>query len=125
SNADAALAIGWLTEAIESVEAVPVLHCCASDVPFDLLSQTKMRALSLDLDQISTTALDDVGEWIDSGRELWLGIVSGIDPPTPLAATQLTRRLLAWWSTLGYSEVDTLPANTLTPSCGLAGASPA
>lgn len=124
ANADAALAIGWLTEAIEATEATPILHCCAGTVPFDVLSQTKVRALSVDVDMLATQTLEDVGEWIDSGREIWLGVVPGIDPPADLVATQLTKRLLAWWSTVGYSDVEKLPRNTLTPSCGLAGATP-
>jgi hypothetical protein len=36
----------------------------------------------------------------------------------------LTRRVLAWWSELGFSVVESLPPTTVTPSCGLAGASP-
>ncbi len=33
-------------------------------------------------------------------------------------------RVLTWWRGLGYTEVETLPSTTVTPSCGLAGASP-
>lgn len=126
ANADAAQAIGWLTEAIGSAGATPLLHCCAQTIPFDLLQQTAVRALSVDLEMLGVDTFDSVGEWIDAGREIWLGVVPGSDLPSSVSATpaQLTKRLLTWWSGLGYSDVEALPAQTVTPSCGLAGASP-
>jgi len=33
-------------------------------------------------------------------------------------------RVLGWWSALGFSEAETVPATVVTPACGLAGASP-
>jgi hypothetical protein len=32
--------------------------------------------------------------------------------------------VLGWWSALGFSEAQSIPATTITPACGLAGASP-
>ena len=46
---------------------------------------------------LGTSVLDEVGEWIDTGREIWLGIIPGIDPAALTTATQVTKRLLAWW----------------------------
>lgn len=123
-NPAAAQALGWLVEVIESAGATPALHCCARTVPFELLTQTGISALSVDLDMLGTDTFDSVGAWVDDGRQIWLGIVAGTEPADSASDTQLTRRLLAWWSTLGYSDVDTLPVQTLTPSCGLAEASP-
>ncbi|MDQ3312767.1 MAG: methionine synthase, partial [Actinomycetota bacterium] len=67
---------------------------------------------------------DVVAGWVDAGRELWPGVVPSLEPDRPPSGAELTRRLLSWWADLGHSDVEHLPATTVTPACGLAGASP-
>ena len=70
--------------------------------------------------------LIDLGSWLDMGRTAWLGFVHTAPPAgEPPTDADITTRLLGWWRDLGYTEVETLPETTITPTCGLAGASPA
>lgn len=125
STADAAQAIEWLLEAVASTDTTTVLHCCASDVPFAVLRETSVAAVSFDVSLLTRAEYDDVAMWVDAGRTLWPGVVPAVDPAEPSSEVDLTKRLLTWWSALGFSDPDSLPAMTLTPTCGLAGASPA
>jgi len=99
-----------------------VVHCCAPRVPLDLLRAAGASAASFDLALVHD--LDAVGTAIEAGTHLVLGVVPGTD--SPLAAPKATAsRVQAWWRELGF-PVDRLPdAVTLTPACGLAGATPA
>jgi hypothetical protein len=104
-------------------EGYRVIHSCASDLPFDLLRAAGADAISTDLSQIGTRQLDSLGELVEAGISLWLGVVPGTD--APLDRRQLTDRLTAAWSQLGFSPELLAGSVVPTPSCGLAGASPA
>jgi methionine synthase II (cobalamin-independent) len=98
-----------------------VLHCCAARMPMDLFRAAGADAVSFDLGLVQD--LDAVGSAIEAGVHLFPGVVPGTD--TSLGAPKATAsRVQAWWNELGFA-VEQLPtAVTLTPSCGLAGASP-
>ncbi len=126
SSADAAQAVDWQVEAIVSSGATSVVHCCSSDVPFAMLNETDVHAVSFDLSLVTRPQYDDLAGWAETGRELWPGVVPATDPDgEPPEAADVTRRVLSWWSALGFSEPGATPATTVTPACGLAGASPA
>ncbi|MGI8627260.1 MAG: methionine synthase [Geodermatophilaceae bacterium] len=99
-----------------------IVHCCASDTPIELLRRTGPDALSLDLNL--TLDQDELGVAIETGTALLLGVVPGTDTtlPTPLETAD---RLRSWWRRLGFDPENLPGIVTLTPSCGLAGASPA
>lgn len=123
--ADAAQALTWVADAALESGASVVVHCCAPEVPFDVLRSTPITGLSFDLSLLERAWYDDVGGWLDTGRSLWLGAVPAIEPagaaPT---GPELTASVLSWWRDLGFTDVETLPETVVTPSCGLAGASP-
>lgn len=122
---DAAQSLGWVLEAASGVGAIPVVHCCAARLPFDVLRSAPVPALSFDATSLDTSQYDDLGAWVEDGRSLWPGVVPATDPAgNPPTATQLTSTVLRWWADLGYSSLETLPDTTVTPTCGLAGASP-
>ncbi len=123
--ADAAAALAWVVDAVIAAGAVPVVHCCAEGLPWAVLSETRVQAVSFDVSTISRGEYDDVAEWVESGRQVWPGVVPTTEQERWPTDADLTRQLLAWWGRLGYSDVETLPPTTVTPACGLAGASPA
>lgn len=123
--ADAAQTLDWVLGAIADSGATTAVHCCATDLPFAVFKETSAQALSADVGCLGSGSYDDVGGWVDAGRELWLGVVPSLAPSgQPPAGKLLTTEVLRWWSALGYSEPDALPDMTITPGCGLAGASP-
>jgi methionine synthase II (cobalamin-independent) len=100
-----------------------VIHSCAADVPFDLLRAAGADAVSVDLSLIGSKQLDALGELVEAGTSLWLGVIPGTD--TALDRRQLTDRVTEVWSQLGFSPDLLAESVVLTPTCGLAGASPA
>jgi methionine synthase II (cobalamin-independent) len=110
-----------LTELIGRLGVPVVVHCCASRAPLDLFRAAGAAGLSFDLGLVQD--LDAVGTAIEAGTHLFPGVVPGIDSPLPAPKATATR-VQAWWSELGFAA-DVLPAAvTLTPACGLAGATP-
>lgn len=98
-----------------------VVHCCAPRTPLGLFRAAGAAAVSFDLALVQD--LDAVGEAVDAGLHLFLGVVPGTDSPLP-APTATASRVQAWWRELGFPVDDLAAALTLTPACGLAGATP-
>jgi methionine synthase II (cobalamin-independent) len=121
----AAQALTWVAQAVADSDASAVLHCCAPEVPFDVLTSVPLDAVSIDMTLVLEDQYDAIGAWLDAERDVWFGVVPGIEPTAPHpTGSELTATVLAWWRALGYTELDTLPDTTVTPRCGLAGASP-
>ncbi|HEX6469053.1 MAG TPA: methionine synthase [Streptosporangiaceae bacterium] len=100
-----------------------VVHCCAPDVPYGLLRRAGAAAVSVDLALVPRRADDDIGETIDAGGGLFVGVVPGTDAVLPdLKETAAPVREL--WRRLGFPPERLTDQVVLTPACGLAGASP-
>jgi methionine synthase II (cobalamin-independent) len=107
------------------VGALPVpvvVHCCARRAPLGLFRAAGAAGLSFDLGLVQD--LDPLGEAVDAGVHLLPGVVPGTDATLP-APQATASRLQAWWRELGFAAEQLSGAVTLTPSCGLAGATPA
>lgn len=122
--ADATQALDWVLASAASAGASTVVHCCAQAPPFELLTQTTVGAVSFDVSLFPAASYDDLGAWVDADRGVWLGVVPTIEPDVPPSEVEVTRDVISWWSGVGHSELETLPSTTLTPACGLAGATP-
>ncbi|MGP4112075.1 methionine synthase [Streptomyces sp. 4N509B] len=104
-----------------------VVHCCAPGVPFGLLRRAGAAAVSFDAALITERDDDAVGEAVEGGTALFAGVVPGVgvtpaELSDPAASVGGVRRL---WRRLGLSPELLARAVTVTPACGLAGASPA
>lgn len=124
---EAARHLAWLVEAAERAGADVVVHCCAADVPLAVLRQASVGTVSLDITVLPTSRYDDVAAWLDDGRRLWPGLVPSTDPTdsAPPTDEQLTERLAGWLRALGFDDLERRPELVVTPTCGLAAASPA
>ncbi len=111
-----------LTRLVDRVAAPVVVHCCAQRAPLDLFRAAGAAGLSFDLGMVQD--LDAVGTAVEAGTHLLVGIVPGTDTTLPPAKATASR-LSAWWNELGFPAEQLHAAVTLTPACGLAGASPA
>ncbi|GAA3585968.1 methionine synthase [Streptomyces osmaniensis] len=100
-----------------------VVHSCAPDVPFALLRRAGVAAISFDFSLLTERDDDAIGEAVESGTRLFAGVVPGTDGPLsdPAGSVMGVRTL---WRRLGLSPGLLAEAVTVTPSCGLAGASP-
>jgi hypothetical protein len=66
---------------------------------------------------------EQLGEAIENGTKLMLGIVPTLQPEKPPTVKQLLDRVLSL-GRLGFSPAQIAGAVTITPTCGLAGATP-
>jgi len=98
-----------------------VVHCCDSRVPFDLLASSGASAVSVDAGLVSDAHLDSLGELVEAGVSLWLGVFPGTDAPISTARAREQLRVL--WAKLGFEPARLAGAVVPTPACGLAGAS--
>lgn len=110
--------------------AAPVaVHCCAPDVPIDLLRKAGADYISFDATaagvRLETESPRDeqLGEAIESGTGLMLGVVPTLEPPRVPGVSRLLDTVLSL-TRLGFSPRQLAEAITITPTCGLAGATP-
>ncbi|WP_211355010.1 methionine synthase [Blastococcus colisei] len=119
---EAAVVEQELADLVVRLPVPVVVHCCAPRAPIELFRAAGAAAVSFDLGLVQD--LDAVGTAIEAGIHLVPGVVPGTD--TTLSAPKATAsRVQAWWRELGFPADDLSAAVTLTPSCGLAGATPA
>lgn len=100
-----------------------VVHSCAPDVPFALLRRAGAAGVSFDFSLLTERDDDVIGEAVEAGTRLFVGVVPGTDTALsdPAGSVMGVRTL---WRRLGLRPGLLADAITLTPSCGLAGASP-
>jgi len=114
---------GWRVAESLRAFADPVVHCCAPSVPFRLLRTAGVRAISVDASLIGRRDEDAVGEAVEAGIGLFLGVVPGTDTRLPGPAV-VAKPALELWRRLGFEPERLAGQVVLTPACGLAGASP-
>jgi methionine synthase II (cobalamin-independent) len=120
----AAQALEWMLAAISEEGATAVVHCCDADLPIRVLRSAGAPAISFELSLVRADQLDSFAEAVQDGVGMLVGVVPGIDPGTPLSAASLTRQVEGWWESIGFAAQE-LPVHCLiTPTCGLAGATP-
>lgn len=121
-EADALLRV--VVDAVREAGASPVVHCCAPDVPVGLLAGAGFEAVAFDLGLVPTSAGTDAwAEAFEAGTDLWPGALPSVDAPLDAAAAR--RRVETWMGRLGFGEDAWHERLVVTPSCGLAGATPA
>lgn len=118
-------ALRGITDAVRESDASPVVHVCASEIPIELLSGSGFDAIGFDLTAIDKAAIDPWAEAFEAGVDLWPGIVPTIDPTEPLSVAAHVRQVESWYAALGFGPQQYGGRLTVTPSCGLASASPA
>ncbi|WP_200308824.1 methionine synthase [Streptomyces adelaidensis] len=110
---------------VHSPENGPVVvHSCAPDVPFALLRRTGATAISFDFSLLTERDDDAIGEAVEGGTKLLAGVVPTTESPLsdPAGSVMGVRTL---WRRLGLHPGLLAEAVTVTPTCGLAGVSPA
>ncbi|HEX8768295.1 MAG TPA: methionine synthase, partial [Jatrophihabitans sp.] len=89
-----------LTSVLEAAQpGHRVVHCCAAEVPYDLLADSGASAVSVDASLISDGQLDSIGELVEAGISLWLGVFPGTD--ADISASAARERIGRLWSKLG------------------------
>lgn len=116
---EAAAALEAVLGAAGSAAADAVVHCCAAQVPFELLERAGAPGVSVDLDVLDGAGLDGLARALESGRRVHLGVVPARRPATEPTTESVVARVERVLDMLG---LEPTPGLALTPSCGLAGA---
>ncbi|MEU6679434.1 methionine synthase [Streptomyces sp. NPDC046925] len=121
---DRQLVESTLREVLGVHEGPAVVHSCAPDVPFALLRRAGADAISFDFSLLTERDDEVIGEAVEGGTKLFAGVVPGVDGPLsdPAGSVMGVRSL---WRRLGLNPGSLAESVTVTPSCGLAGSSPA
>ena len=110
-----------VVDAIIAGGARPVVHSCAPDVPVELLAGAGFGAISFDL---SLVRPDDIwAETFEQGVDLWFGVVPSTDTPG-VSDRELAARVRTFFDRFGFDVEKNADRLVVTPTCGLAGASP-
>ena len=115
--------LGWVLGAIAEEGAEPWVHTCAPGTPLELLRGAGARGLSIDLDQLSAADHDTLGEALEAGESVVLGVVPSLDPESRPGDSELTHRVIRWLDMLGLDPATLEDRLLVSPTCGLAGAS--
>ncbi|OBB08975.1 methionine synthase [Mycobacteriaceae bacterium 1482268.1] len=111
-----------LDDCVAIVGGDVALHSCASDLPWSLFQRSALGAVSLDVSTLTAKDLDGIGELVESGRTVMLGVVPATAPDRRPSAEQVASSVVDLTDRLGFAR-SVLPDRIgVTPACGLAGA---
>jgi methionine synthase II (cobalamin-independent) len=118
------LAISVLDVCASAAGAEVVVHSCASSVPWKILQRSSIDAVAVDAGTLRAGDLDAIGEFVESGRAVMLGVVPSSTPPRRPAVEQLATSVVSITDRIGFPR-SVLPDRIgILPACGLAGATP-
>ena len=118
---EASTALEWV---LAAAGTDPWVHACAAGVPWQLLRGAGARGLSADFSVLTATDMDVLAVALEAGETLALGVVPALEPSTVADAKTLTESVLRWLDMLGLDPETVTDRLVISPSCGLAGASP-
>ncbi|MFM9366615.1 methionine synthase [Streptomyces sp. Da 82-17] len=115
---------GTLRSVMEAAGVPVVVHSCAPDVPFALLRRAGVAGVSFDFGLLTERDEDAIGEAVEGGTKLFAGVVPSTDAALSDPASNVSG-VRTLWRRLGLNPGSLAESVVVTPSCGLAGASPA
>ena len=77
---DEPVAAALLDECAAVVGGEVAMHSCAAGLPWPMLQRSTVSAVSFDLSTLTADDLDGVGEFVESGRTVMLGVVPATAP---------------------------------------------
>lgn len=119
---DEQLAQSLLDDCVATIGGDVVLHSCASELPWKILQRSAIAAVSVDVATLTAADLDGIGEFVESGRVVMLGVVPTTAPDRTPSAREVAKLAASITDRLGFSRTVLQERIGVTPACGLAGA---
>jgi methionine synthase II (cobalamin-independent) len=123
---DETVAGALLDSCAATVGAEVLLHSCAAGLPWNLLQDSAINAVSVDAGTLQAADLDGVAAFVESGRTVMLGVVPAVAPGTAPerrpSAEEVAGAVVAVTDRLGFGRAALRDRIGVTPACGLAGA---
>jgi methionine synthase II (cobalamin-independent) len=120
---EASALLELVSGAIRDAGAEPWVHSCAPRTPWALVRGAGVAGLSVDLALMSPADHDVLATALEAGETAVLGVVPSVDSVT--TDKQVVTAVLRWLDMLGLDPAEHGERIVVTPTCGLAGASPA
>jgi len=114
-----------VVDAIRAIGGLPIAHCCASSPPIGIFADAGMAAVSIDATLLTERDDDAIGTAIEAGVAMFLGLIPSTDVDPMPHMNQLVAPARRLWARLGFDPEHLAREVVVTPTCGLAGASPA
>ncbi len=121
---DEAVALALLDTCVATVGGEVLLHSCAPDLPWNMLQDSHISAVSVDAGALAAPDLDGIAAFVESGRTVVLGVVAASVPPRRPSAEEVAAALVAVTDRLGFGRSALRDRIGVTPACGLAAATP-
>jgi 5-methyltetrahydropteroyltriglutamate--homocysteine methyltransferase len=121
---DETLATTLLDTCVAAAGAEVSVHSCATALPWKVLQRSNIAAVSVDVATLEAVDLDEVAEFIDSGRAVMLGVVSSSTPSRRPSTEEVAAAVVAVTDRLDFGRAALRDRIGVTPACGLAGATP-
>ena len=109
---------------VEALGVPVVVHCCAARPPVDLLRRSGAAGVSVDLTLLGEDTYDELGESVEAGLVLFAGLVPAVGPAPVSGVADTVAPVRRLWQRLGLGQQALATQVVVTPTCGLAGASP-
>ncbi|MCX4093908.1 methionine synthase [Nocardia sp. alder85J] len=112
-----------ILDTVVTAQTGPVLvHTCADRPALRFLHGSAAAAIGFDLATVGTADLDGVGELLDSGKYLALGLIPTTAPAGQLGWRDVAEPGVRLLDRLGFPRRLLAERILVTPACGLAGA---
>jgi methionine synthase II (cobalamin-independent) len=121
---DETLATSMLDTCAAAAGAEVSVHCCGSGLPWKVLQQSAIRALSVDAETLQAVDLEAIAEFVDSGRVVVLGVVAASTPARRPVVEEVAAAVVAVTDRLGFARAALRDRIGVSPACGLAAATP-
>jgi methionine synthase II (cobalamin-independent) len=121
---DESVALGLLDDCVAAAGGEVALHSCHPDLPWSMLRRSTFHTVSIDASAPGRVDFDGLGEFVDAGRNVVLGIIPVTAPPVPPSAREIAETAAALTDRLGFPRAVLAERVGVTPTCGLAGATP-
>ena len=122
---DEPIAQNLLDECVAAIGGEVSLHCCAPDLPWRTLGRSALAAVSVDASTLTVADLDGIGEFVESGRVVQLGVIPAQAPNRKPSPEEVAKAAASITDRLGFPRDVLRDRIGVTPACGLAGATPA
>lgn len=122
---DAAVATGLLDDCGAASGGDVLVHSCAAGLPWNVFQRSTIAAVAVDATTLKPEDLDGIGEFIESGRTVMLGVVPTSAPTPPPAVEQVAEAAASVTDRLGFPRAVLRERVGVSPACGLAGANAA
>ncbi len=121
---DESVAIGLLDDCVAIVGAKVAVHSCASALPWNILQRSAVDAISVDVSTLVAADLDGIGEFVEFGRTVMLGVIPTTAPTARPSAEEIAKAAVGVTDRLGFARSVLRERIGISPACGLAGATP-